>query len=241
MLRVGLIKRLESSFAAFRGSLESFRQKTKAALYMWKQNTIVIDAKTDVKGMLAKGISFDEIFEKINKARNRAEKKRLGNPEDYQSTHSTTYLKDEIVYVRADFNSKYRELLQADLEKIEELIGKWQKVNTDPKYNHFKKRLTSELMQKTRRRKDDEEVEFNREGKLVIFSESIATVEYLAERLKQDSSEKVLVINSKNNSKQLAATVRDNFDANVKEWKNDYNIIITTEVLAEVSTYTEPM
>jgi superfamily II DNA/RNA helicase len=54
-------------------------------------------------------------------------------------------------------------------------------------------------------------------------------VEYLERRINRKD---VLVISSKNRS-QLFKTIRENFDANWKQKLNDYNIILTTDVLAE--------
>lgn len=62
-----------------------------------------------------------------------------------------------------------------------------------------------------------------------MFSESVDTVEYLARRINRKD---VLVISADNRSKQFK-TIRENFDANYKVKMNDYNIILTTDVLAE--------
>jgi superfamily II DNA/RNA helicase len=74
----------------------------------------------------------------------------------------------------------------------------------------------------------------NKEGKLVIFSESKDTVVYLEEALKKKGRKDVLVI-SADNRKNLYDVIVNNFDANIEDSKkvNDYSIIITTEVLAE--------
>ncbi len=71
--------------------------------------------------------------------------------------------------------------------------------------------------------------ERNPEGKIVVFSESVDTVEYLQRRINRQD---VLVISSQNRS-QLFKTIRENFDANWKQRKDEYNIILTTDVLAE--------
>ena len=65
--------------------------------------------------------------------------------------------------------------------------------------------------------------------KLVVFSESVDTVNYLQKRINRPD---VLVISSSNRSQQFK-TIRENFDANYKSKLNDYNIILTTDVLAE--------
>jgi superfamily II DNA helicase RecQ len=74
----------------------------------------------------------------------------------------------------------------------------------------------------------------NVEGKLVIFSESKDTVDYLAKAL-QDAGRKDVLIISAANRKQMYDTIVTNFDANWAADKqvNDYNIVVTTEVLAE--------
>jgi superfamily II DNA/RNA helicase len=69
----------------------------------------------------------------------------------------------------------------------------------------------------------------NPEGKLVIFSESVDTIEYLARRIHRDD---VMVISSHNRNQEFK-TIRENFDANWKAKKDDYNIILTSDVLAE--------
>lgn len=72
-------------------------------------------------------------------------------------------------------------------------------------------------------------VERNPEQKLVVFSESVDTVKYLERRINRKD---VLVISADNRSK-LFKTIRENFDANYKTKLNKYNIILTTDVLAE--------
>jgi len=72
-------------------------------------------------------------------------------------------------------------------------------------------------------------IDRNPEGKIVVFSEAVDTIEYLSRRINRKD---VLVISAKNRS-QLFKTIRENFDANWKLRKDDYNIILTSDVLAE--------
>ena len=62
-----------------------------------------------------------------------------------------------------------------------------------------------------------------------MFSESVDTVDYLKRRINRPD---VLVVSAKNRNQQFK-TIRENFDANYKDKHNDYNIILTTDVLAE--------
>ena len=73
----------------------------------------------------------------------------------------------------------------------------------------------------------------NHEGKLVIFSESKETTKYLYDALKNHGFDKIMTVQSDNRDTQMPL-LKENFDANYKgDKKNDYNIVISTEVLAE--------
>jgi len=74
----------------------------------------------------------------------------------------------------------------------------------------------------------------NINGKLVIFTESKETAEELTEKLESEGKHKILYISAENR-KHKEKVIAENFDANLEEekWKDDYDIIITTEVLAE--------
>ena len=73
----------------------------------------------------------------------------------------------------------------------------------------------------------------NELGKLVIFTESVDTLTYLKDRLKNETNYKVLSITAENRNRDFEI-IRENFDANYeKQFKNDFDIILTTDVLAE--------
>src|SRR5690606_5486965 len=73
----------------------------------------------------------------------------------------------------------------------------------------------------------------NPSGKLVIFTESTDTASWLSDNLEKQTNRKVLMVSSKNRNK-VFTTIQENFDANYTgERKNDFDTIITTDVLAE--------
>ena len=125
------------------------------------------------------------------------------------------------VFKAEDFNSEYFELLQQDQEILEKLYKEWEGISDedDSKFAKFNELLKHELFKADR----------NPEQKLVVFSESVDTVKYLERRINRKD---VLVISADNRSK-LFKTIRENFDANYKTKLNKYNIILTTDVLAE--------
>jgi superfamily II DNA/RNA helicase len=127
-------------------------------------------------------------------------------------------------YKKDAFDKKFVASLKQDKEKVDDLIERWSKVKKDPKLIEFVKQIQEEFF------KPDQ----NMSGKLVIFSESKETAEELTAKLSKITKKKILTVSAENR-KYVENTIRDNFDANLEEekWHNDYDIIITTEVLAE--------
>lgn len=125
------------------------------------------------------------------------------------------------VFKAEDFKPEFIEMLQGDQETLEKMCKAWEKITDadDSKFAKFNELLKHELFKEDR----------NPEQKLVVFSESVDTVKYLERRINRKD---VLVISADNRSK-LFKTIRENFDANYKIKLNDYNIILTTDVLAE--------
>lgn len=122
------------------------------------------------------------------------------------------------------FDNKFLDLLKEDKEKVDKLIKRWKKVKIDPKLIEFTDNINNEFFRKRK----------NYSGKLVIFSESKETAEELSKKLEEISDKKVMTVSS-DNRKRLENIIRENFDANFEEekWKTEYDVIITTEVLAE--------
>lgn len=212
IFRVHMVKRLESSFYAFKKSLHTFLRITNDMIKMWDNNNILIAPEIDVKGMMANDVEFDVIVEKALE-------------------HG--YDKEDILFTQTDFNPDYITKLHEDAEKLKELVALWDTVDQDPKYDLFKLYLENELMNKTGHR-NGKEVELNKEGKLVIFSESVDTINYLGERIKKELNRSDVLIVSASNRKNVLDDIRANFDANYTGEKiNKYNIIISSDVLAE--------
>ena len=197
----GLVKRLESSFYAFKISVENFRQANENMIKMWENDKIFIAPDMDINKLYELGYTDDEIEEKLNE-------KAEDNPKN-------------AVFMRDDFKPEYIDMLRKDQELLDEMWLEWECIDDDDdsKFAKFEDLLKHELFKKDR----------NPEGKIVVFSEAVDTIEYLSRRINRKD---VLVISAKNRS-QLFKTIRENFDANWKLRKDDYNIILTSDVLAE--------
>lgn len=125
---------------------------------------------------------------------------------------------------RSDFETGFYEGLAHDAELLEHLVTQWEAVEDDPKLNEFLIHLADGLL----------DPETNPEQKLVVFSESKETSQYLSDALKAAGYDKTLCIHA-GNRHSLRETIRANFDANIPplEQANDVDIVISTEVLAE--------
>jgi superfamily II DNA or RNA helicase len=201
IMRTLLVKRLDSSFHAFKESLRRFRDATGVMRDMFARGTIYIAPNLNVTQFLLEGRE-EELIAKI------AER---------QPTDPTIEICSP-----SDFVEGFTEGLEMDWQRLEELYGEWKRVEGDPKLDEFLRRLKTELF----------DPKINRQGKLVVFSESKETTIYLLGQLARAHYKRVLTISSDNREERMPA-VRANFDANVQEQANDYDMLISTEVLAE--------
>ena len=219
IMQILLVKRLESSFAAFSQSLLNLRNYTENMIKMWENDTIFICPQIDVNKELdteeksikrGRKVTFEDCVRDIRaKIIKLTEQKRNEKGQNAE-------------YRRKDFREEYYKLLKEDFRLISNLYDRWSKNTEDPKFDAFKENLRPELFNS----------EKNTSGKLVIFTEAIDTVRALARAVKAKGY-KVLVITAANRD-DLEHTIEENFDANYEgEWKDDYDVIITTEVLAE--------
>jgi superfamily II DNA or RNA helicase len=202
IMRTLLIKRLDSSFFAFKKSLGRFRDATGVMREMFAKGTIYIAPNLNVTQFLLEGRE-EELIAKI------AER---------QPTDPTIE-----ICTPADFQPGFVEGLEQDWQKLDALCREWEQVEEDPKLDEFLRHLKTELFDR----------QINHEGrKLVVFSESKETTGYLLGRLAQAGYQRVLTVSSDNRAERMAA-VRANFDANVSVRANDFDILLSTEVLAE--------
>jgi len=128
-------------------------------------------------------------------------------------------------FKRSAFDKKYLALLKSDKDKVDDLALRWNMVKKDPKLDAFSEKLKTEFFKSKKH---------NPSGQLVIFSESKETAEQLTEQIIKHFKFRVLTVSAENR-KTVENILRENFDANLEEekWKRNYDIIITTEVLAE--------
>ena len=206
IMKTLLVKRIDSSFVAFTKSLRRFRDATEAMLQMFRAGNIYIAPNLNVSEYILEDRE-DELIAAIAEASTTDPTITVAKPED--------------------FRPGFLEGLHHDAEILADLVSEWENVAVDPKLDEFLLRLRTELLDR----------KLNETGKLVIFSEARDTTAYIADELSKAGFGPLLTVDS-HNRKAVMPTVRANFDANISkgdtvERKDEYKILISTEVLAE--------
>lgn len=193
-MKVLLVKRLESSFEAFRKTLERFITVYEKYIEAYKSGYVYVSKKkTNLIFELIEAGDFDTIEKLI---------------EDDEADR----------YESRDFDTSFFRDLQSDLEILKEIRRDWQTVDRDPKWDKF-----SFLLQ------NDSSF---RKKKILLFTESKETAEYITRRIADSLDENALCFTGSSNKKQREIVI-DNFDARVRSPKDDFRILITTDTLAE--------
>ena len=203
IMKTLMIKRLESSFCAFCITLKNLLTSSERMIEMFEKDKIFIAPDLNINNLIEKGFSMEEIENLIMEL-------SIENPKNN-------------IFSATDFEEEFLIGLKKDIVLLQELVEQWDKVEEDPKLDKLFESLDNQLF--------DEET--NPTGKLIIFTESNDTANYLADKLLGYKDKEVLKISSKNR-KKIFETIQKNFDANYAgTQENTYQILITTDVLAE--------
>ena len=108
--------------------------------------------------------------------------------------------------------------LTNDLKALKKIQTLWKQVTRDPKWESFRDILKKSPLLKT--------------GKLIIFTESKETADYLAAKISGEVEPKTLLFTGES-LHSIREQVIANFDARAYRPKDDYRILVATEVLAE--------
>ena len=203
IMKTLLVKRIDSSFFAFKQSLERFMLATKAMVTMFENGKIYIAPNLPVSDMINEGKEEELLNLIIEKS-----------------------MEDPTIEICEpdDFEYNFLPGLKNDYELLKDLNNDWKKINEDPKLEVFVEYLKNTLLSK----------KINPQSKLVVFSESKETTDYLFKELTKQVNYRILAVDS-DSRKDKMPIIRQNFDANLlkAEQKDDFDIVLSTEVLAE--------
>jgi len=193
-MKILFIKRLESSFYAFKNTLDRFIHSYQQFIDEYDKGNVYVSKKFSSK-----------IFEFLENDNDQAIQKLIDEGE-------------ADVFKTSEFKPEFKKDLDNDLKILLEIHELWKHINRDPKI------LT--LIDKLKN------IKVLKENKLLIFTESKETASYLAKNIEEKLKEPVLEFSGQS-SNITREKVMENFDAKSDFKKDDYRILVTTEVLSE--------
>lgn len=193
-MKILMVKRLESSFYAFRLTLARFIKSYEQFIREYEAGHVYVSK--DYTGKL---------FELLEK-------------DDDESIQRMLDEKKARKYNTADFDKDFKTKLDKDLSILKKVDELWKTVKRDPKLIEFLHQMKTKKILKS--------------NKVIIFTESKETAEYITEHLNEEYPGQVVCF-----SGDSGAAVRDkviaNFDARANVRENAYRILVSTEVLSE--------
>jgi superfamily II DNA or RNA helicase len=198
-----LVKRLESSFYAFKKTIERFIDIHERFLAMFDTGVVCISKKVNVFDLF-EADTLDKLDWLVEK--NIVDK-----------------------YDAVNFKEEYKKLLKNDISLLHKIQNLWEPITIDPKIEALISALEKNM-----------EIANH---KVVLFTESKETGDFLFDRLYGNFPHKVMFYSSSggrfenkktvNNHAISREVIRANFDPKADYQKDDIQILITTDVLAE--------
>lgn len=188
-----LVKRLESSFYAFKMSLNRFIESYEKFIKMLRSGKVYISKSVNVYDLLDSG-DTDKLLYHIEQ-------------------------NDVMEFKTNEFEARFIRDLESDLSQLKYLQDLWHLIEGDPKLDEFKRNLRTHKAMLGK--------------KIIVFTESKETANYLEEHLKEIYGERVIAFSGQSSS-ILKSAIEDSFNPKYREKGQDkYDLLITTDVLAE--------
>jgi superfamily II DNA or RNA helicase len=193
-MKILMVKRLESSFQAFRLSLDRFIHSYDRMIAEFRKGTVYSSKKY-----------INKIFDLLE--------------QDDQAPIEDLLAEDKAERLSAkDFRPDFIMDLESDRKILHKVANHWDRLRRDPKWVAFRETFRS--------------VPLLKKSKLIIFTESKETAEHLGDQIRKDVEPKVIVFTGQSDEATQRAVIA-NFDANAFQPRDDYRILVSTEVLSE--------
>jgi superfamily II DNA/RNA helicase len=192
-MKILLVKRLESSFRAFRLTVARFIRSYERVIAEFQKGHVYISKK-----------HINKIFD-------------LLEAEDDEGIERLLEVEKAERLEANDFDPNFIKLLRADLGILRQIEDIWDGVRRDPKWLAFREVLKSRKLSSS---------------KLIIFTESKETAEYLHEKIAKEVEKNVLLFTG-SSDQSVRREVLSNFDAKAFHPSDEFRILIATEVLSE--------
>lgn len=193
-MKILLVKRLESSFHAFKNTLGRFIRSYEAFIREYDKGRVFVSKK-----------HINKIFELLENDDEEAIQRLIEEDKAEERTSE-------------EFEEGFRKDLETDLKILKQVNSLWVNINYDPKIDKLFSLLENDSILK--------------KNKLIVFTESKETADYLKEHINKRFGEIVLGFSGASGA-AVKGKVIENFDARARNQKDDYRILVTTEVLSE--------
>lgn len=193
-MRILLVKRLESSFYAFRNTVGRFISSYERFIEEFEKGNVYVSKK-----------HINKIFDLLENDDEEAIQRLIDEDKARK-------------YPASDFLPELKDDLEYDLDILRKIQNLWSRIDRDPKLLSFIDLLSSRPILK--------------KNKIIVFTESKETADYLAQRLGKKFTDTVLSFTG-SSSAAVREKAIENFDARAPFPKDDYRILVTTEVLSE--------
>lgn len=231
MLRRQMVQRFESSFGAFRKSVENVLKTMEDAKAFIKRTGMFLYARDSLDQMLKIEDAAD-LYLAINEyAQSKAEKAKSSgkvgvkrtSPDDYRYNMNDPKFEGERFIQELDEDIALMKQLLAEMDALK-------LVDTDPKA----KKLV-EVIQQVLNKKHPDIISGKNEPKrkVLLFSVYGDTIEHVKNYVEVAFPGKVIKVVGSDFGPQKAQTVKLNFDASFEKQSDDYDILLSTDKLSE--------
>jgi ERCC4-related helicase len=203
IMKTLLVKRIDSSFYAFKASLNRFTEATRAMIKMFEGGTVFIAPNLNVTEYIIED-KEEELMQRILDLKETDPSIEICTPDDFQEGFLTG--------------------LKRDYDILVELNERWKKVTEDPKLDEFIRRLNAELLSK--------EIN-HQTKLVVFSESKETTSYLLNHLKKVGRTDVLEVHAGNRNALRETIKENFDANIPRDKYRSDYNIVIATEVLAE--------
>lgn len=203
IMKTLLVKRIDSSFYAFKASLNRFSEATGAMISMFENGTIYIAPKLNVTEYILEGRE-DELLQKII---------------DLQPTDPSIE-----ICTPEDFHDNFYTGLKKDYEILKTLNDAWQAVTEDPKLDEFLSRIETQFFNKEINPQGKLVIFSESKETTAYLAENLKRI---------GRNDVLEVNSGNRNDLRDTIRKNFDANIPLDQYRSDYNIIIATEVLAE--------
>lgn len=217
IMQMQLVKRLDSSAAAFVETLQRQRQKVQIAINLYDEHDCVFLTSQEVVNIYNVIYDKGEADGEVTPEKVRKIAQRIAAYQGSRHTSSTC--------TRNDFDPEWRNGLERDLNQLDQLIENWTpytEVDNDPKLQRLLEQLPTMLS-----------AERNAPGRLVLFTEAVATAYHIETGLHQARPELNTLVVTSDNRDDKKEEIRQSFDPKCEPPAAPIHVLLTTDVLAE--------